>query len=238
VERQHRRLADDPERPVVLIRVRDHGSGIPESARRRIFEPFFTTRGPGEGTGLGLAMVHALVKEHGGTIRFDSKEGRGTTFEIELPETDRQAPASDARQPRESGALESARGRETVLVVDDRDAPLIGAKVILEAAGYKALAATRAREALEIWNRRRDIALVVTDLNMPEMNGSALLAELRKRGYGGPAILMSGYGDEIRKAPGDFTARLDKPFTAARLATAVRSALDGAAQDPASQATG
>jgi signal transduction histidine kinase/CheY-like chemotaxis protein len=230
VERLHRS---------VVIRVRDHGCGIPESARRRIFEPFFTTRAPGEGTGLGLAMVRALVKDHGGKVRFESNDGRGTTFEIELPETDRPGPASLAREEEvENRSLEFARGSETVLVVDDRDAPLIGAKVILEAAGYKALAATRAREALEIWNRRRDIALVLTDLNMPEMNGSALLAELRKRGYGGPAILMSGYVDELAKAPGDFTSRLDKPFTAGRLATAVRAALDGAAQDAASRATG
>jgi signal transduction histidine kinase len=220
----------------VVIKVRDEGCGIPESNRRKIFEPFFTTRARGEGTGLGLAMVYALVKEHGGEVQVHANDdGDGTTFEVELPETDRESPASDARD--DSDWIVLARGTETVLVVDDRDAPLLAAKVTLEAAGYDVLVATRPAEALDIVTRRRDVALLLTDSVMPEMNGRQLVVELQKLGFTGPAIVMTADDEDATFASGPFTARVPKPFAADTLVRAVRGALDES-RAPARRAAG
>jgi signal transduction histidine kinase len=208
---------------VAVIRVRDEGCGIPEAIRGRIFEPFFTTRVAGEGSGLGLAMVYAMVQDHGGTIRFDSEVGKGTTFEIVLPETDRElvAPTSDV------DLLVSPPGTETVLVVDDRDTPLLAAKVILETCGYAVLVATRPAEALRLFSEHRNVAVLVTDAVMPDMRGHELLSALREAGFNGPAILVTGYEDErLPSAETVFATTIVKPFTASTLSQAVRRALD------------
>jgi signal transduction histidine kinase/CheY-like chemotaxis protein len=207
----------------VVARVRDEGGGIPEQLRERIFEPFFTTRPVAEGSGLGLAMVSIVSQEHGGFVRFDSKPGQGTTFELGLPAAPR------VSQPVEtSGAISGVmpHGSETILVVDDRDAPLLACKFTLVPLGYRVLTASHPSEALELAARQRDVALVITDSVMPVLSGRELIEKLREQGFTGPAILMTGYEQELDSSGKDFDAVLAKPFKSAELAQLVRRVLN------------
>ena len=215
----------------VVIRMGDEGCGIPTAFQSRIFEPFFTTRPAGEGSGLGLAMVYSIVQEHGGRIRFDSIEGEGTTFEMVLPRTREGTPAPIEHL--QGDWVLSAPGNETVLIVDDRDPPLLAAKVILETAGYEVQIATRGSEALDLWCRFPAIQVLLTDSVMPGIRGHELLVALRAAGFAGPAILMTSYQEESAGDSEGFAAIVVKPFSAHTLSSAVRFALDQGDQGPA-----
>lgn len=207
----------------VVISVSDTGHGIPEDLQSRVFEPFFTTKAAGEGTGLGLAMVYSSMKEQGGWAAVSSVKGRGTTFSLYLP----------ARHAKLEGAQPSSRdefptGTESVLVVDDRDAPLLAAKGILEGCGYEVKIAWSAEEALaRLEDDATHIDIIVTDAVMPGMGGRKLLESVRKRGYRTPLILTSGYEREAQKSGNhEFAAVLAKPYDAKQLARTVRQVLD------------
>ncbi len=176
-------------------------------------------------------MVYAIVEAHDGTVQFESTVGRGTTFEVAIPETALEAPVASAVT--EPDWLHPARGKETILVVDDRDAPLLAAKVILEGCGYEVLLATRGRDAVKLWRPHPTVTLLLTDSVMPELGASDLLNELRSEGFAGPAILMTGYGDGdgATVTPAGFAATLEKPFGANPLAAVVRRVLDDAGRD-------
>jgi CheY-like chemotaxis protein len=209
-----------------MLAVRDTGVGMDESIRRRIFEPFFTTKAYGKGTGLGLSMVYGIVKQSGGSIWFQSEPGHGSRFTIYLPYVTG-SPASRAAQP----PAATARGHETVLVVED-ELPLreLAARV-LAAAGYTVLQAANGADALALLaGHAEPVHLVFTDVVMPGMNGrelAARLAQLRPAirvlytsGYTEDAILRHGVLDD----PGRF---LSKPYTPSVLRRRIREALDG-----------
>ncbi len=177
----------------VRIVVSDNGSGIPEDLLPRIFDPFFTTKGPGEGTGLGLSVVHGILRANGGTIAVSSVVGAGSTFELYFPASAAlrtETPATVAPPP----AIERTGSGESILFVDDEEALIFVAERVLRRAGYDVTAFQRPREALE-WFRHHaaSVRLVVSDLSMPEMSGLDLARALLAVDPAVPIILTSGY---------------------------------------------
>jgi signal transduction histidine kinase len=203
----------------VRLTVADTGSGIPEALQSRVFEPFFTTKGAG-GTGIGLATVYGIVKQAGGYIRFDSVEGHGTTFIIDLPSTTDAAPAvtSATEPPR------FVEGFGTVLVVDDDQRIREVTELVLRRAGHDVVLASGPHEALAAIRGRTDINLLLTDVVMPEMSGYDLAAEVRKVAPGVRCVFMSGFESErfLGLSADPF---LGKPFTIESLTSAVQEAI-------------
>ena len=201
------------DRPWIVLEVADHGVGIDEATRDRIFEPFFTTKEDGHGTGLGLSVVYGVVTQSDGVIRVDSRPGAGTRFIVLLPRATSTAKA--AAQPRPAAPDRGAR----VLVVEDAEAIRRIAVRALERGGYQVLEAGDGLEALQVLARAADVALVVTDLNMPRLGGLELARQLEASRPDLPVLFMTGYSEELaevsRAAP--TIACLTKPFTAAQL---------------------
>ncbi|MEY2878080.1 MAG: hypothetical protein RLZZ15_460, partial [Verrucomicrobiota bacterium] len=220
--------ADPAGEGFVRLSVTDDGHGMDEATRRRIFDPFFTTKNTREGTGLGLAVVHGIVRTHGGTIHVDSKPGEGAAFHIYLPvapaEQDAVAP-SFAPSPRGAGEL--------VAIVDDEELVAQCAHLLLENNGYTTATFGSATEALAaIQAEPARFALLVTDETMPYMQGTELIAAARKIRSDLPVVIMSGYFSVI--SPETFVGlgqaeRLPKPFTNEELNAAVHRALQSAA---------
>jgi PAS domain S-box-containing protein len=218
------RLPQQRPGPWVCLTVEDTGKGIPPAVLPHIFEPFFTTKAP-RGTGLGLAQVYGIVKQHKGHIDVQSTPGEGTTFTLYLPAmTEDAAPmATAARQdyPRGHG--------ERILIVED-DAPLRDALTeSLQALNYRTLTAQNGEDALRVLARQGDeVALILSDLVMPQMGGGALFEALRARGLRQPVILLTGHPMEQElkrlKAQG-VAAWLLKPPDIARLARVVARTL-------------
>jgi signal transduction histidine kinase/ActR/RegA family two-component response regulator len=210
------------------LRVTDTGCGMDATTMSRIFEPFFTTKEVGKGTGLGLATVYGIVKQHEGWIEVASHVGKGTVFALYFPA--RSEPVSVRR--RSSGPAAGVRGgKETVLVVEDEPVLRDLAQVILKECGYQVLAARSGVEALEVWRRHPgDIDLLLTDVVMPEgLSGMDLAQKLLPAKPTLKIIFASGYSmdeldtDFIRKGRALF---LQKPYNHATLAKAVRECLD------------
>ena len=211
----------------VCLQVSDTGSGIAPEDLPHVFEPFFTTKRPGEGTGLGLATVFGIVQQHGGWIDVQSAPGRGTDFRVFLPAlATAEVVTQEAARPAPRG------GTETILLVEDDPAVRELAREILEQRGYRVLEASSGAEALRGWPEARDrVALLLTDLVMPEGVGGRELAErLRADRPGLKVIYTSGYSAEI--AGREFSlssdeAFLQKPFSTGALLDTLRRSLDG-----------
>ena len=208
--------------PYVQLTVADTGSGIDPATMERIFEPFFTTKAQGKGTGLGLATVYNIIKQHHGTIQVESTPGHGTTFKVLLPAT--KYPAKKPPKLEEP----MIGGNETILVVDDE--PSIQHLVIdiLTPLGYSILAASSGQEALTRATTMESVDLLITDLVMPGMRGSELAAQLCAQHPNAAALFMSGYRPEDinEQELGDLTPFLQKPLTPSALAKKVREVLD------------
>jgi PAS domain S-box-containing protein len=210
----------------VVFSVRDTGLGMDAATQQRIFEPFFTTKAKGKGTGLGLSTVYGIVRQSGGHIEVRSAPGRGTTFEIILPQVSATVPAKAEH------AIHTAlpRGTETVLVVEDEEAVRLIVRRVLRDQGYTILEARDGNEALRICAQKGDsIALVLSDVIMPGMGGRELSRALAVSRPALPILFMSGYNDdgELTGTGGDLgLGVLAKPFTSETLARQVREALD------------
>lgn len=218
----------DPRGPFVVLEVADRGCGITEAVRERLFEPFHTTKPVGLGTGLGLSMVLGLVRQQGGFVTLRTCAGRGSTFGVVFPVATGSAVA--VRPPAETPVRAPEGGGETILLVEDQPELRRTASRVLRRVGYVVLEAADATEALAIHQRERDtIALVLTDLVMPGMDGIALIAALREAGATMPMILTSGRtmtppgGTSVTQGPDRL---LPKPWTIADLTSGVREALD------------
>jgi two-component system cell cycle sensor histidine kinase/response regulator CckA len=227
----------------VLVEVADTGVGIAPDDLKKIFEPFFTTKEVGKGTGLGLSMVYGIVKQTGGYIYCDSRQGEGTTFLIFLPRHVQEAkpvesaevkPADAGQEQAPPKAPESARdlsGSATVLLVEDEDAVRMGGMRALTSRGYTVHEASSGVEALEIFDEIGDqIDIVVSDVVMPEMDGPTLLGELRQRRPNIKFIFVSGYAEDAfaKNLPPDAKfGFLPKPFSLKQLATVVKEVLEG-----------
>jgi PAS domain S-box-containing protein len=214
--------------PCVALAVRDTGVGMDAATCARLFEPFFTTKGPGKGTGLGLATVYGIIKQSGGYIDVDSAPGRGSAFTVYLPRAEAAAPAPPPEADRPP--LESLRGVETVLLVEDEEAVRDLACEVLQQAGYTVLGARHGGEALLLSDRHPGpIHLLLTDVVMPELGGRELARRLTVARPELRVALMSGYSDETLEAHGVLGAPgfLRKPITPEALLRSVREVLAG-----------
>jgi len=208
----------------VRLSVRDTGHGMDEATRRRIFDPFFTTKNTREGTGLGLAVVHGIVRAHRGAIDVESKPGAGAAFHIYLPA------ATSENELIASDTPESPCGAgEFICVVDDEEVVGSCTRLVLESKGYTAVVYRSAEECLAATHGGlAGCALLVTDQTMPGMQGTELVATVRKSNPSLPVVIMSGYFSKISpdelKELGQI-ALLAKPFTTDELTNAVHRAL-------------
>jgi len=219
--------APKPGRYAVLT-VRDTGHGMDPATLQHMFEPFFTTR-EGKGTGLGLATVFGIVKQHGGHVTAASTPGRGTTFTVLLPSAGEQAATAPAR-PRAPAAVE---GTEAVLVVEDDPSVRRLVASALSGRGYRVLLAENAAAALrmlESGGLEPEPRMLVTDIIMPGINGRELYQVLRARLPSLRVLFMSGYTDEVIGRGSLIDAGvnfLHKPFEVRVLLQRVRAILDG-----------
>ncbi|MEW6352278.1 MAG: PAS domain S-box protein [Thermodesulfobacteriota bacterium] len=217
--------------PYVQLSVTDTGRGMDKETMQHIFEPFFTTKGPGEGTGLGLAMVYGIVKQHGGHIMCYSEPGAGTTFKVYFP-----ALRAAGGAPPSETKPEPRGGTETVLLVDDEEMIRDLASRILTRAGYEVITACNGKEALETYQARRDeISLVILDLIMPEMGGRECLEMLLSLDHDVRVVIASGYSaDGSAKDTLSAGARgfLRKPYEVRQVLDVVRAAIDHGRSGP------
>jgi PAS domain S-box-containing protein len=210
--------------PYVCLTVADTGTGIDESIMDRIFEPYYSTKVKGKGTGLGLAMVHGIVKSCGGNISVYSEPDKGTTFHVYLPVIQSQA---ETEEPRVISTVE--KGKERILVVDDEEQIVRMTQQILERLGYHVTARTSSIETLEAFRAAPDkFDLVITDMTMPNMTGVHLTQKLIEIRPDIPVIICTGFSEKISehkaKAMG-IHGYVMKPVIRSELAKKIREAL-------------
>ena len=212
--------------PHVCLTISDTGTGMDGATLARIFEPFFTTKEPGQGTGLGLAMVYGVVKQSGGSIWAYSELGRGTTFKIYLPQVRDLTEAPVSKQP--PAALK--QGVETILLVEDDPAVRELVCTLLKAQGYTVLAPEHPRDVESLCAAHSaDIHLLLTDMILPGVSGHEIAKQVGLLRPGVKVLYMSGYTDAVLIQGHGFdetTAFLQKPFSRASLAAKVREVLD------------
>ena len=213
--------------PYVMLSVSDTGAGMDAVTQASIFEPFFTTKKPGEGTGLGLATVYAIVQQAGGAIYVYSEPGMGSTFKVYFPRVD--VPVELPGSERASLLLGHPAPAGAVLVVEDEPGVRSFASQVLEQAGYRVLTASSGAEALELAGRPdASIAVLLTDVVMPGMNGQVLSERMRVMHPGLAVLYMSGYTDDMVVRTGVVASGanfIQKPFTPEGLLARVRNAL-------------
>ena len=212
------------------LTVADTGCGMAPEVQQRIFEPFFTTKAVGSGTGLGLAMVHGIVRQHGGWVTVRSAPGEGACFEVCLPLAGEEQDTASAPPPEVS---DPAPGRsETILVVEDEAAVRDLVILLLKRQGYRTLAAGDGFQGMVLWREHREsIRMLLTDVVMPGgMGGHELARRVLRDNPALPVICMSGYlpsRGEIQEGPPAGAVLLRKPFSPEELANLVRAGLDG-----------
>ncbi|MBN1810961.1 MAG: response regulator [Anaerolineae bacterium] len=212
----------------VCLSVSDTGTGIADDVQARIFEPFFTTKGE-EGTGLGLAQVYGIVRQHEGHIGLETQSGRGTTFRVYLPAC---SGGKAEESPRGMSVAPKGKGEKILFVEDEEKLRQVG-QTILESLGYQVLTAANGREALETYKEAcaeglSEIALVVTDIVMPEMGGETLIRELKKMKPCARILAITGYAlahDLEKLKEMGILGTIQKPFEVDALAEAIRQAL-------------
>jgi PAS domain S-box-containing protein len=212
----------------VLLTVTDTGTGMEPPVLEKVFEPFFTTKPPGKGTGLGLASVYGIVKQHDGMVHAYSEPGHGTAMKVYLPLVERPASEVGAKI---AGTVRG--GREKVLVVEDENEVRNVLRGALADLGYRVLAAGDGMEAMDVLEDEGfAVDLIITDLVMPRMGGQELFARVRERAPATTFLFSSGYSETALLA--DIGSRervhfIAKPYGLDALARKVRSLLDGAA---------
>jgi PAS domain S-box-containing protein len=214
-----------PKGQYLRLAISDTGPGMPPEIMEHIFEPYFTTKRQGNGSGMGLAVVHGIVKRHGGAITCRSTPGKGTTFEIYLPE-------AISKEEREEPhiRMEMPTGTEEILFIDDEPALVELAQILFESLGYHVTATTSSNEALDLFrNDPARFALVVTDMMMPEMMGDKLAAEMMEIRPNIPVILYTGYSEHISEEKAKSMGIRElilKPFAMRDMSHVIRKILD------------
>lgn len=202
--------------PFLRLTVRDTGCGMSEQVMSRIFEPYFTTRENGEGTGLGLAVVHGLVKKRGGAISVSSQVGKGTTFEICWPMEDRAASPAPVRE-------DGVRGCERILFVDDEPMLVDVARQGLSRLGYQVTCFDSSPDALHAFRANPEaFDVVIADVTMPRMTGDVLAEEILRVRPKLPIILCSGFSERVDEAKNTSWSFARKPIRAAELSRLIR----------------
>lgn len=218
------RIATARSGPFVRLTVADTGDGIQPGIRDRIFEPFFTTKDLGQGTGLGLALVHGIITQHRGWLEVESAVGRGTRFDIYLPRAHSRTISSN----RPEGENEGNRRAGTILLADDDSMIRTLGQAVLEEYGYQVLLASDGEEVIETYRREgQTIDLVILDLTMPRINGRDACRALRQINPNVRVLLSSGFSDEQSGAEREPCVRgfVAKPYRPNELAVAVAAAL-------------
>jgi PAS domain S-box-containing protein len=210
------------------IEVSDTGEGMTEEIRKHIFEPFFTTKDKGKGTGLGLAVVFGIVRAHKGFIDVESELGKGTTFRIYLPESQVIEPINEKV---EETLEEMPGGTETLLIVEDEEMLKMPLQIVLVEKGYKVISASDGLEAVDIYEKRKkEIALVLTDLGLPKMNGMDVCAQIKKINPKSRVIVATGYLDPEMKSKfleAGIQHFLFKPYDLKKVLKVLREVIDG-----------
>jgi PAS domain S-box-containing protein len=214
---------DIPPGPYLRLTVSDTGRGMDKEIMEKIFDPFFTTKKPGEGTGMGLAVVHGIVKNHKGAITVYSEAGKGSTFNIFLPMARGEFEAETA------SSKPIPKGRERILLIDDEEIQIRSVQPMLERLGYVVTGKTNALESLEVFRAKPDaFDLVITDQTMPHLTGQELTEEFLRIRPDIPIVLCTGFSEVIHeegaKAVG-VREFIMKPFSAGEMAERIRKAL-------------
>ena len=225
----HKDMAGKPYEPkpgnYVLLTVRDTGVGMDKETKERIFDPFFTTKGLAKGTGLGLASVYGIIKAHGGYIDVESEKAHGTTFSVYLPTTEK-----EVKEEKEMLPGEFAKGKETVLLVDDEDMILDASEQMLKKLGYEVLLAGGGQEALEVYEENQDnIDMVLLDMVMPGMGGGEAYDRMKEINPDINVLLSSGYsidGQATEILQRGCNGFIQKPFNMEQLSQKIREILD------------
>jgi two-component system, cell cycle sensor histidine kinase and response regulator CckA len=219
----------------VMLSITDTGFGFSNETKARVFEPFFTTKPKGQGTGLGLATCHTIVRQSGGHIDLASEVGKGTTFKIYFPRVTQFSYSTTP--PFQGGPL--PRGTEKLLVVEDNPEVRFLVSTVLRRQGYEVLAAANGKDGLRtvLENKGQAIGLVITDVVMPQMGGKEMSGRLRTTAPGLKVLFTSGYTDDTIAHYGVLDpdiAFLSKPYSVAILSRKVRELLDArvAAEEP------
>ena len=207
------------------LEVSDTGDGMMAEVKERIFDPFYTTKEIGKGTGMGLSVVHGIVKSHRGAIAVKSEPGKGTIFEVFLPVSQ-----NIVKITTDAGD-ELPTGNEHILLIDDEKALVDLGRQMLERLGYSVESRTSSIEALEMFKTRSDeFDLVITDMTMPNLTGEKLAAELMKIRADVPVILCTGFSEQISEEHAKEMGIKEfilKPLLMNKLAGTVRAVLDG-----------
>ena len=222
-------FAIDPGR-YIRISVTDTGIGMDEATRKKIFDAFFSTRGSGQGSGLGLASAYGIVKNHGGFINVSSEKGKGSTFNIYLPASEKEIvdekPEVDRRKIQ--------YGQGTILLVDDEDMITDVGQKMLESIGYKVLIAQTGSDALDVFKKRKDeIDLIILDMIMPEMSGGEIYEQMRYIDAEVNILLSSGYsinGQAKEILDRGCNGFIQKPYSLKDLSIKIRELLEGTKQ--------
>jgi nitrogen-specific signal transduction histidine kinase/CheY-like chemotaxis protein len=209
----------------IRLSFEDTGVGMDRETKERLFDPFFSTKDLCNGTGLGLAFVHGVIKAHGGYIDIDSEKGKGTIIDIYLP-----ALNGRSTKKKESEQV-NLKGNECVLLVDDEEMILDVGKAMLTRLGYEVLLAGSGKEALDIYEGSQDnIALIILDMIMPNMSGGETYDGLREQNSDVRVLLSSGYsidGQATEILNRGCNGFIQKPFTVTALSRKLREILDG-----------
>jgi CheY-like chemotaxis protein len=209
----------------IEIVVRDTGVGMDDKTRQRIFEPFFTTKDIGRGTGLGLAFVYGIIKNHGGMVRIFSEKGKGAMFRVYLPAVTESSVAPECNNREVAGG----GGMETILVVDDEEINIEVMEEWLDILGYKVMTARNGQEAIAVYQEHaQEIDLVLLDMIMPGMNGGEVFDVIKAVNPDIRVILSSGYsidGKAKEILQRGIKAFIQKPFRMDSLAKKIREVL-------------
>jgi PAS domain S-box-containing protein len=211
--------------PYLDISIRDTGCGMDRETAERIFDPFFTTKNPGEGSGMGMAVVQRIVKNHGGGIGLSSEPGKGTTFQIFLPRIE----AEQLNQKPMDDSIPG--GKENILLVEDEKDVVLSLKKLLEKLGYNVTEMTKPLDALrEVFKQSMAFDLVIVDQVMPEMSGMELAQKLKHAGMDLPVILMTGFSEGLNPQEAEdigIKELMMKPVNSRDMAQTIRRILDG-----------
>lgn len=206
------------------IHIRDTGEGIDTEIKGKIFDPFFTTKGKGEGTGMGLSVVHGIIESYNGSISLESEPGKGTIFEILLPKAKMEADEESTTQST------PPTGNERILFVDDEKIMVDAVEQMLKKLGYQVTSKTSSIEALEIFKKNPNLFdLVITDMTMPNMRGDQLAFEIMKIRKDMPIIICTGFSEKINKKIAEnlgISALMMKPIVRSEMAKIIRDVLD------------
>lgn len=220
----------------VVLSVTDNGEGMDAATLEHIFEPFFTTKQPGKGTGLGLATVYGVVKQHGGFVNVYSEPGHGSTFHVYLPADGGSPKTKDEKEETEAEPIQG--GTETILVAEDHQGVREMARATLEGLGYQVVLASDGQEALQMFQAHREaIALALLDVIMPKLGGREAYARMCAAKPELAVLFTTGYRAEaasLRATTEKGTEVLEKPYSPAVLGHRVREVLDRAGKTPVS----